>query len=247
MLVNSDVPVTAGTFRNLTLNAPEASVFDAREPAACQYYYPHLGMMIDLFIRALAPAVPDRVVAGQAADPMNVLFSGPNPRTGEDFVVGEATAVGWGAYQGGDGTNGLINYGGGDLKNIPVEVLESRYPLRVHRYSVWPDSGGRGRWRGGLGVLRDYEVLADDITVSTWFERTRTPGWGLFGGEDGAVTNVTLTVDGETVPLLKANQLPAPVGARLHVATGGGGGYGDPAERSPDLAQNDLIDGYTTS
>ena len=246
MLINSDVPVTAGTFRNLTLSAPEASVFDAREPAACQYYYPHLGMMIDLFIRALAPAVPDRVVAGQAADPMNVLFSGPNPRTGEDFVVGEATAVGWGAYQGGDGTNGLINYGGGDLKNIPVEVMESRYPIRVHQYSVWPDSGGRGRWRGGLGVLRDYEVLADDITVSTWFERTRTPAWGLFGGEDGAATDVTLTVDGETVPLLKANQIPAPKGSRLHVATGGGGGYGVPEERDPELATEDLIDGYAT-
>ncbi len=246
MLINSDVPVTAGTFRNLTLSAPEASVFDAREPAACQYYYPHLGMMIDLFIRALAPAVPERVVAGQAADPMNVLFSGPNPRTGEDFVVGEATAVGWGAYQGGDGTNGLINYGGGDLKNIPVEVMESRYPIRVHQYSVWPDSGGRGRWRGGLGVLRDYEVLADDITVSTWFERTRTPAWGLFGGEDGAATNVTLTADGETVPLLKANQIPAPKGSRLHVATGGGGGYGVPEERDPELAAQDAIDGYST-
>ena len=246
MLINSDVPVTAGTFRNLTLHAPEASVFDAREPAACQYYYPHLGMMIDLFIRALAPAVPERVVAGQAADPMNVLFGGPNPRTGDDFVVGEATAVGWGAYQGGDGTNGLINYGGGDLKNIPVEVLESRYPIRVNRYSVWPDSGGRGKWRGGLGVLRDYEVLADDITVSTWFERTRTPAWGLFGGEDGAATNVTLTVDGETIPLLKANQVPAPKGSMLHVATGGGGGYGVPEDRDPELATEDRIDGYAT-
>ena len=246
LLVNPDVPVTAGTFRNLAINAPEASVFDAREPAACQYYYPHLGLMIDLFIRSLAPALPDRVVAGQAADPMNVLFSGVDPRNKEPFVVGEATAVGWGAYQGGDGTNGLINYGGGDLKNIPVEVMESRYPIRLHKYAVWPDSGGRGRWRGGLGVLREYEVLADDITVSTWFERTRTPAWGLFGGESGAVTEVTLTADGETVPLLKSNQRPAPVGARLHVATGGGGGYGDPAERDADLADNDLIDGYTT-
>ena len=142
MLVNSDVPVTAGTFRNVTVTAPEASVFDAREPAACQYYYPHLGMMIDLVIRALAPALPGRVVAGQAADPMNVLFSGLDPRSKEPFVVGEATAVGWGAYQGGDGTNGLINYGGGDLKNIPVEVMESRYPVRVHKYALWQDSGG---------------------------------------------------------------------------------------------------------
>ena len=246
MLINSDVPVTAGTFRNVTVKAPEASVFDAREPAACQYYYPHLGMMIDLVIRALAPALPGRVVAGQAADPMNVLFSGADPRSGEPFVVGEATAVGWGAYQGGDGTNGLINYGGGDLKNIPVEVMESRYPIRVHKYAVGQGSGGGGKWRGGLGVEREYEVLTDGITVSTWFERTRTPGWGLFGGEPGAVTRVTLTSGGETKSLLKTNQHPAPAGSRLHVATGGGGGYGDPAERDPEQARRDLIDGYTS-
>ena len=124
--------------------------------------------------------------------------------------------------------------------------MESRYPVRVHKYALWQDSGGRGRWRGGMGIEREYEVLADHITVSTWFERTRTPGWGLFGGESGAVTEVTLTVDGETKDLLKVNQHPAPAGARLHVATGGGGGYGNPAERDPELARRDLIDGYTS-
>ena len=246
LLINPDVSVTAGTFRNLSLLAPEASIFDAREPAACQYYYPHLGLMIDLFISALAPSMPDKVVAAQAADPMNVLFVGTDPLTGEDFVTGEATAVGWGAWAGGDGTNGMINYGGGDLKNIPVEVLESRYPIRVHRYGVWPDSGGRGRWRGGCGVEREYEVLADGVTLSTWFERTTTPAWGLFGGEAGKATEAVITIDGESTSVMKVNRFSAPAGSRLRVATGGGGGYGDPAERSDEDLQRDFIEGYTT-
>ncbi len=246
MLINPELHVTGGTFRNLTVKAPEASVFDAREPAACQYYFPHLGLMIDLFFKALAPALPHRAIAGQAADPMNVLFSGVDPTTKEPFVLGEATAIGWGAYEGGDGSNGLINYGGGDLKNIPVEVLESRYPIRVHEYSLRPDSGGAGRWRGGLGVEREYEMLAD-VMVSTWFERTLTPGWGLFGGGPGAVTETTLSVNGEKVPVMKVNQRPAPAGARIHIATGGGGGFGDPAERDPELHGSDLVDGYVSA
>lgn len=246
-LINPEVDVTAGTFRNLKVTSPEATVFDAREPAACQYYYPHLGLMIDLFIRALSEALPDRVVAGQPADAMNILFSGVDPSSGEPFVSGEATAVGWGAYQGGDGTNGLINYGGGDLKNIPVEVQEARYPIRVHRYALRPDSGGVGRWRGGLGIEREYEVLADGVNVSTWFERTLTPGWGLFGGGPGGVTEVTMATGDGTFDLLKVNQRPAPAGARIVVATGGGGGYGDPAERDAHAREADLVDGYTTS
>ena len=177
---------------------------------------------------------------------MNVLFTGTDAN-GDQFVSGEATAVGWGAFQGGDGTNGLINYGGGDLKNIPVEVFESRYPIRIHRYALRNDSGGAGQWRGGLGIEREYEVIADDVTVSTWFERTLTPGWGLFGADPGAVTEVTMTYAGQTEDLLKTNRRDAPRGSRIMVATGGGGGYGNPAERDPQLIDSDRIDGYVTA
>lgn len=246
-LVNPDVPVTAGTFRNLDVVAPPASIFDAREPAACQYYYPHLGLMIDLFIRALAPAMPEAVVAGQPADPMNILFCGRDPRSGRRFFSGEATAVGWGAFHSGDGTNALINYGGGDLKNIPVEVMEARYPLRIHRYGLRPDSGGAGRQRGGLGVVREYETLVDDLTLSLWFERTRTPGQGLFGGTDGAVTRVEVDTGESPRPLLKVNQLPVPRGTRVRLEIGGGGGYGPPEERDPAAVAADLEDGYVTA
>lgn len=244
-LVNPDVPVTAGTFRNLSVVAPERSVFAAQEPAACQYYYPHLGLMIDLFLRALAPALPDAVVAGQPADAMNIMFTGRDPASGEQFVSGEATAVGWGAHAEGDGTNALINYGGGDLKNFPVEVMESRYPVRISRYGLWEGSGGRGRRRGGLGVVREYQTLVD-CDLSLWFERTRTPGWGLFGGEAGATTTVEVDTGDGPRRLLKVNRLPVPSGTRVRVATGGGGGYGAPAERSDADTSEDLADGYTT-
>jgi N-methylhydantoinase B len=243
-LFNPDTPVTGGTFRNFRVIAEPGSVFDASEPAACQYYYPHLGLMIDLTMRALAPALPDVVVAGQAADPMNIMFTGHHASTGEQFVCGEATAVGWGAYAEGDGTNGLINYGGGDLKNFPVEVIESLYPIRVHRYGLWEGSGGAGRTRGGLGVEREYETLASGIGVSLWFERTLTPGQGIFGGEDGAKTSVLVDRGDGPQKILKVNRLPLPEGARISVRTGGGGGYGDPAARDPDAHEQDVLDGY---
>jgi N-methylhydantoinase B len=246
-LFNPEVPVTGGTFRNLQVLAEKGSIFDAQEPAACQYYYPHLGLMIDLFIRALAPVMPDAVVAGQPADPMNIMFTGRHLRTGERFVCGEATAVGWGAHAEGDGTNALVNYGGGDLKNFPVEVVESLYPIRVHRYGLWVDSGGAGKHRGGLGVIREYETLVDDVDLSLWFERTITPGWGLFGGEAGRSTTVMVNNgDGPGEEILKVSRLPLRRGAKVLVRTGGGGGYGNPAERDPGAADRDLLDGYVT-
>jgi N-methylhydantoinase B len=142
----------------------------------------------------------------------------------------------------------LINYGGGDLKNLPVEVQEVRYPLRIHRYALRADSGGVGRWRGGLGIERAYEVLADDVALSTWFERTTTPGWGLFGGAAGEVSTVVLEQpDGTTSSLLKSAGLAARRGTRVTVCTGGGGGFGDPAQRPADEIAEDLADGYVTA
>ncbi len=243
LLVAPDEPVDHGTFANLDVLTDEGSVFHALPPAACQYYYPHLGLMIDLVLRALADAVPDRVVAGQPADAMNVLFTGRR-RDGSRFVCGEATAVGWGAHLGGDGANATANYGAGDLKNLPVEVLESRYPLHVHRYGLREGSGGVGRWRGGLGVEREYETLEDGTSVSLWWERTRTPGWGLHGGGSGQPGQVVVTTDAGSRVLLKVDRLPVPRGSRVVVRTGGGGGFGPADERDAEAVRRDEQEGY---
>lgn len=247
-LVNSDVPATAGTFRNLKVLTDVGSVFHAQEPAACQYYYPHLGLMIDLFIKALSSGIPDRVVGGQPSDAMNILFVGKSPKTGDEFFTGEATGVGWGAHADGDGASAQINYGGGDLKNYPVEVYESRYPIRIHQYSLGVNTGGRGKHRGGLGVVREYEVLTDDVTVSLWFERHNTPGWGLFGGEDAISTTVLVQRDESELPqqILKVNRFPLSLGSRIWVKTGGGGGYGPISERDQSEIERDILNGYVT-
>jgi N-methylhydantoinase B len=245
-LINPDMPVTAGTFRNLTVIAPEGSVFNAREPHATLHYYPPLGLMIDLIIRALSPIAPNAVVAGQPADPMNVTIVGSRP-DGTRWVTGDATAVGWGAHAAGDGCNGLINYGAGDLKNYPIEVIESRYPLRVHRYGLREGSGGAGRYRGGLGVVREYELLDDGIEVSLWLERSILPAWGLFGGRDGVPTSGEVDRDGTTTIVTKVNALKLPRASRVRVMTGGGGGFGPPEERPQEQVEDDLADGYISA
>ncbi|MFT4307301.1 MAG: hydantoinase B/oxoprolinase family protein [Microbacterium sp.] len=245
-LIRPDIPATDGTFRYLSIKTDEASVFDAREPAACQFYYPHLGMMIDLVLKALAPALPDAVAAGQPADSMNIFMTGFADGDDERFVYGEATAVGWGAMSDLDGASGEINYGGGDLKNLPIEVLEARYPIRIHGYGYREGSGGVGKHRGGLGVWRDYETLAERMTVSLWFERGDMPAWGLFGGGAGRPTTVELDRGEGLERILKVNQLAVPKGTRIKIMTGGGGGYGPAEERDPALIERDLLDGYVT-
>ena len=245
-LVNPEIPATGGTFRNLEVLTDVGSAFHAQEPAACQFYYPHLGLMIDLFIKALSTGLPHLAIAGQPSDAMNILFVGTSPIDGKQFFTGEASGVGWGAYSTGDGSNAQINYGGGDLKNYPVEVYENRYPILIHKYALRVDSCGRGEFRGGLGIQREYEVLVEDATVSLWFERTQTLAWGLFGGEAAEPAKITIQRGDEEIFMLKANRLPLTKGSRVLVETGGGGGYGSVNARSPELIENDLADEYTT-
>jgi N-methylhydantoinase B len=245
-LVNPEIPATGGTFRNLEVLTDVGSAFHAQEPAACQFYYPHLGLMIDLFIKALSTGLPHLAVAGQPSDAMNILFVGTSPIDGKQFFTGEASGVGWGAYSTGDGSNAQINYGGGDLKNYPVEVYENRYPILIHKYALRVDSCGRGEFRGGLGIQREYEVLVENATVSLWFERTQTLAWGLFGGEAAKPAKITIQRGDEEIFMLKANALPLTKGSRVLVETGGGGGYGSVNARSPELIENDLADEYTT-
>ncbi|MTD15576.1 hydantoinase B/oxoprolinase family protein [Nakamurella sp. YIM 132087] len=246
LLVSPDLPGNGGSFRSMTTQVREGSVLGAIAPAACQWYFSHLGLLIDMVARALAPAMPDRVAGASHGDSMIVLTAGTDPRTGREFVSLEATLGGWGAWDGSDGESALINNVNGSLKDLPVEVLETRYPFRITTYQVRPDSGGAGRWRGGNGVVREYEALTD-CTVSLWFERSRQPAWGLFGGEDAIGPDVVINPGrADERRMLKVNGTAITAGDVIRCATGGGGGYGDPTDRSTADVEADLLDRHIT-
>ena len=226
LLVSPSIPLNGGSFAPLDVQVRDGSMLAAREPAACQYYYSSLGMLIDLVVRALAPAMPDKAAAASYGDSMIIQFTGQDPRSGKPFVTLEATVGGWGAWQGSDGETALINNVNGSLRDLPIEVVETLYPLRVNEYSIRVGSGGAGQWRGGGGVVREYTIEADQ-DLSLWWERSVTPAWGLFGGEAGARPRVILNPGGDDEQhVLKLNSLRVHSGDVIRCESGGGGGFG---------------------
>jgi N-methylhydantoinase B len=230
-LVNPDAPVNGGNFRNLEIKVPAGSCFDPSPTAACLHYGPHLMLAMDLLVRALSDAVPGRAAAGHVGDSWNITFV--NERGRPAFMAGESIIGGWGGHEHGDGESALVHSAAGDFKNYPVEIMEQRYPLRLREHSLRVGSGGEGRNRGGLGIVRVYETL-EECRLSLWFERHDTPAWGLHGGKDGAPPEVWVTrPDEQRTLILKCNALPVPAGTVVEVHSGGGGGWGDAGQRSP--------------
>jgi N-methylhydantoinase B len=246
-LVNPERPVTGGTFVPLTVKVRKGSLLAAEEPAACQWYFSPLGLLIDLFTKALAPVMREKVAAAHHGDSMVTYLSGLRDRNGDLFVNVDCLVGGWGAWQGSDGESSLINSVNGSIRDFPIEIVESRYPLRVRRYAVRTDSAGAGRWRGGCGTIREFEVESDDVWISLWYERSKTPAWGLFGGEDGKPPHVEINPGTpEARAMLKVNRLPLKAGDVIVCQSGGGGGFGDPKDRDPALVEEDLAEGFIT-
>ena len=246
-LFASHVPVNGGSFRCLSVKTRPGSFLACQEPAPAAWYFSSLGLQIDLLARALAPAAPEIVHAADYGDSNPLIFAGTDPRTGKPFIDLECHVGGWGAWQGTDGESGLINKVNAGLKDIPIEICESRYPLRVRHYGFRPDSGGPGKWRGGCGIIREYEVLGDDVTIGLWWERSKTPAWGLFGGSDGTPPDVTINPGRNSErKLLKCNALPLARGDIVHCESGGGGGYGPACERDWDAVRYDVAEGYVS-
>lgn len=247
LLVSPQVPLNGGSFRPLSVAVREGSMLAATDPAACGWYFSHLGLLIDLTVQALASAIPDQVAAASYGDSMIVQLYGSDPRTGRDYVTLEATTGGWGAWQGSDGESALINNVNGSLRDLPIEVFETCYPVRVRRYAIRPDSGGVGRWRGGNGVVREY-VLDADTTLSLWWERSVTPAWGLFGGGSAQPPEVVINPGrSDEQRLLKVNGRQLHAGDVVRCASGGGGGVGDPARRSAQAHAADIRNGVVTA
>ena len=225
-LLAEDVPAAAGLMRPIQVIAPQGTIVNARPPAAVAGGNVETSQrIVDVLLRALAQAIPDRIPAAASGTMNNLTIGGVDPRTHEPFAYYETIAGGMGARPGKPGVSGVHTHMTNSL-NTPAEALEYAYPLRVRRYSLRPGSGGDGRFRGGDGIVREIEVLTDCEVTLLADRRTRGP-WGLGGGADGSPGKAFVTrQDGsvETMPGKFSTRLRA--GERIRIETPGGGGWG---------------------
>ena len=236
-VTDPEIPPNQGCYDPVTVAVPEGSLLDPKLPAAVVGGNVETSQRVtDVVLAAFAEAVPDRVPAASQGT-MNNLIVGS--RTGS-FTYYETIAGGFGARPTKDGMDG-VQVGMTNTLNTPVEALETAYPLRVERYGFRPDSGGDGRFRGGLGLERSLTIEAD-ATVSLLTERRRVPPAGLAGGESGALGRNL--IDGEAVDA--KTSVDVDTGTTVTLLTPGGGGHGDPTERGSDAHERDRADGKVT-
>jgi N-methylhydantoinase B len=244
-LVMPEGQASEGTFMPLKLVLPEGKIVSASANSAKGHYNAPLPTLVDLVIRALASAIPQRVAAGHYGTFSTVRFVGKRPDNGALFQCSDSGFGGWGALCDADGPGPFRTNCHGDTRLIPVEVQEATYPIVIDRFELRPDSGGAGEFRGGLGLARDYQVLAD-CTLFTTFDRTQCPPWGLNGASPALPGSVIIeSPDGSTRPSLKEAML-VKAGEKVRITTGGGGGYGKPRARSMDALREDVRCGYVS-
>ena len=245
-MINPDRAITGGSFETMTVKIPDECMFNAQEPAACEWYFTGLGLLADLFISCMSEAIPERSTAAHYGDSMVAGFFSVDPKRGQWMAI-EPTAGGWGGRADGDGESALINLVNGGFRNIPAEVYETKFPVRVEEFSIRTDSGGAGRHRGGCGVVRTYRLL-EDCHCALWFERSKTPAWGLNGGADGTGPRIEIRQpDGTVERLLKMRARGFRAGTVIETMTGGGGGNGDPRARPLREVQADVRQGFVST
>ena len=246
-LIATDEPANEGTFRPLKMMLPEGKLLSAEPTAAMGLYSIPFPTVIDCIIKALEPALPQRVTGAHFGTFSSLSFSGKRTDTGAPFKANDSGHGGWGACATHDGAGPFRTMAHGDTRLIPIELQESMYPYRVEEFCLRQDSGGPGKWRGGLGFDKQYVLLAP---CELWanFDRIGCPPWGVQGAKAAKAGQVLIFKDGkqEAKLLYKTENCPLQAGDRVRMATGGGGGYGSPSERPVELVQRDVIRGFVS-
>ena len=241
-------PVNEGAFRGLKIKIQEGNYMMARYPAPMASWSSSLPTVVDTILHALAPALSDKIPAGHLGVlGGTVVFFGANPGTGQRFVTQSIEGGGWGARPWEDGECAAVSVCQGDVRNAPIEKMELRWPVRVLRRELRRDSGGAGKFRGGLGL--DTEVMG--LVEGSWnvFDsgRDNYPPQGLNGGLQGEPSAHFLRLPGEAeFRYVKLTRHAVPEGAQAIVATAGGGGWGNPLGRDPEKVRWDVIEGYVS-
>jgi N-methylhydantoinase B len=245
----TDYPINDGSFRSLNVIVPPGRVVSATRPAPMRLWMTFPMTIVDTVFKALAPAIPDRVIAGHHADLLIAQFHGINPKTSE-FFIGNFGPLGggWGAKRSEDGVSGTVAINDGDTHNSPNEQVEAKFPIVVERYALVPGSGGAGSHRGGLGVERVVRARSH-VTVNTQIDRAHCRPWGLDGAGDGKGNAVALRIDGAwktDFPNAKVLVAQVKAGDAFRLRSGGGGGYGSPLARPIEDVRNDVRQGYVS-
>jgi N-methylhydantoinase B/oxoprolinase/acetone carboxylase alpha subunit len=246
-ILPDDIAFNDGLTGVLDIYVPEGTLLNPRHPAPVNARSVTVNRIADTVLGAFAKAVPEKVGAQVCGVPTGVSFGGVDPRTKRSFVFYESYGGGMGGTMHGDGADGLST-GTSNAMNIPVEAIEIDYPIRITRYELVPDSGGSGQFRGGLGLLREYEMLAEDASINVRGDRTVFPPHGMAGGHDASCGAYFLeNADGakRSIPSKYSDRIKQ--GERLLVVTAGGGGYGDPHRRKRTEIAADLAEGFISA
>jgi N-methylhydantoinase B len=244
-LTSPDLDVNEGCFRPLEVILPDGTMLSAKPPAALGLWSIALPTVIDTILKALAPAIPDRVPAAHKGDMGGCSFFGFRD-DGTRFLLMNIFGGGWGGRPREDGESATVSVCQGDVRNTPVELQEIKYPFIIEKFALRKDSGGPGRTRGGLGVELTYRCL-QRCKANVNLERTLTAPWGLHGGLPGATNRAIIRREGGNERLVyKETEIELAAGDRVTFLTAGGGGYGDPRERGRDAVARDVAEGLVS-
>ncbi|MGH7277833.1 MAG: hydantoinase B/oxoprolinase family protein [Candidatus Rokuibacteriota bacterium] len=237
-VLRQDVPNNAGVFRCIDVVAPEGSVLNPRLPGACAARALTGYRVVDAMFGALARIVPDRVpAAGEGGN--TVLSIGGYTERRQPFVIVDMLCGAWGGRPDKDGLEAVTNPSQ-NMSNTPVEILEAQHPIRIDEYALIPDSCGAGKWRGGLGLAREYTLLNPEATLQLRSDRMKFRPYGLAGGKPSLATRNVLN------PRTGARMMPSKFaltmrrGDVIRHEQPGGGGYGDPLTRDPERVAADV-------
>ncbi len=256
-LTDPTIPRNEGCYRPITIIAPPGTIVNCAFPAPVAGGNTETSPRItDMVFGALQHAIPERIVAACGGTSSPFLFGGADPETGDLYAHFHFEGVGWGGRRGLDGNDMVVTING-NCRNTPVEVFETRYPsFRIDRYRLLGDSGGPGQWRGGLGGERILTVTAP-VTVSALLNRMKTDPWGVLTGGSGARGGIWIERAGSegwrtfveefgTLSPSKFSGIRLEPGDRVRIVMPGGGGYGDPHDRDPEMVTQDVENGFVT-
>ena len=250
IISDPDGPVNEGNFEPVRVVAPEGTIFTAPRPAAVSIHWEYKSILADMIYRAMAPHLPHRLPAGHQLSTCATIVDGKH-ENGEYWLIVEPSLGGWGATAERDGQQGQHPVGNGETYNLPVEVIETRYPIRVEQFGFDTEHpAGAGRHRGGLGVIKEYRILSPSgAHVTATFGRHHRPPWGVLGGEDGTPNRIEVVPAGADEPVLTTGTLARhrlESGDSVRFITAIGGGWGNPLERDPAAVVEDVENGYIT-